>query len=145
MARYIDADKIQFYRDSEGDTTIEYAYKSDIDDIPAADVRPERHGRWIKDGDVLVCSECGEEHAWEDYRATYCEDCGAKMDLENPIGSNARIVNTGTCEKPYYQIEYQDNNDGALHLGYGTKDLVIAIHWLSRYFGGGAKMDGKNG
>lgn len=38
------------------------------------------HGRWIKDGDVVVCSNCGEEHAWDEYRATYCEDCGAKMD-----------------------------------------------------------------
>ena len=39
-----------------------------------------KHGRWIKDGEVVVCSECGEEHAWDEYRATYCEDCGAKMD-----------------------------------------------------------------
>ena len=44
---------------------------------------PVVHGRWIKDGDVVVCSECGEEHAWAEYRATYCEDCGAKMDGGN--------------------------------------------------------------
>lgn len=59
-----------------------------VKDIPAADVRPERHGRWIKDGDVLVCSECGEEHAWDDYRATYCEDCGAKMDGKDGEGDD---------------------------------------------------------
>lgn len=55
---------------------------NDIELIPAPDVEPVRHGRWVKDGEVVVCSECGEEHAWDEYRATYCEDCGAKMDLE---------------------------------------------------------------
>ncbi|MCM1276704.1 MAG: hypothetical protein NC299_15315 [Lachnospiraceae bacterium] len=49
-------------------------------ETPTADVRPERHGRWVPDGDCVVCSECGEEHCWQDYRASYCEDCGAKMD-----------------------------------------------------------------
>ena len=52
----------------------------------AADAAPVRHGRWIKDGDMVVCSECGEEHAWDEYRSTYCEDCGAKMDLEGNDG-----------------------------------------------------------
>lgn len=52
-----------------------------INNIPTADVAPIRRGRWIKEENgVIVCSECGEEHEWEDYRATYCEDCGAKMD-----------------------------------------------------------------
>ena len=48
--------------------------------IPAADVAPVRHGHWIEDGDYQICSECGEEHCWEEYRATYCDSCGAKMD-----------------------------------------------------------------
>ena len=49
--------------------------------IPAADVAPVRRGRWIKDGEdgPVYCSECGEEHEWGDYRATYCDTCGAKM------------------------------------------------------------------
>ena len=48
---------------------------------PAADVSPVVHGRWIVDGSgVVICSECGAEHEWLDYRATFCEDCGAKMD-----------------------------------------------------------------
>ena len=57
-------------------------YADKILAIPAADVAPVRHGRWVKDGEVVFCSECGEEHAWGEYRATYCEDCGARMDLE---------------------------------------------------------------
>ncbi len=54
-----------------------------IESAPAADVRPERHGRWIKDsGGTIACSECGEEHEWETYRASYCDTCGAKMSWE---------------------------------------------------------------
>lgn len=157
MARYIDADKIPFYLENEGNTTIEYAYKNDIDAVPTADVLPVVHGKWSKDmvavketapgyhsDDVrfgFQCSRCGEI---SNYKTPYCGCCAAKMVLENPICSNARIVNTGTLEKPYYQIEYKDNNDGTLRLGYGTKDLDIAIHWLSRYFDSGTKKDRKD-
>lgn len=52
--------------------------------IPTADVRPERHGTWVDIGDGYVaCSECGEEHGWENYRASYCDTCGAKMSWED--------------------------------------------------------------
>lgn len=53
-----------------------------VNSIPAADVVEVMHGRWIKDSEdgPVYCSECGEEHEWEDYRATYCDACGAKMD-----------------------------------------------------------------
>ena len=51
-----------------------------IMDEPAADVVEVRHGRWIEDGNYQYCSECGEEHSWVDYRADYCDVCGAKMD-----------------------------------------------------------------
>lgn len=41
-------------------------------------LRPK--GRWVVDGSgVVICSECGAEHEWLDYRASFCEDCGAKM------------------------------------------------------------------
>ena len=32
---------------------------------------------------IQICSECGEEHEWEDYRAPYCDTCGAKMNKED--------------------------------------------------------------
>ena len=35
-------------------------------DIPAADVAPVQHGRWIEEDGTQICSECGEEHDWED-------------------------------------------------------------------------------
>lgn len=55
--------------------------------IPAADVAPVVHGRWIADGDgyrwTYNCSIC----AWEDgypfnERHNYCPNCGARMDGE---------------------------------------------------------------
>ena len=56
--------------------------------IPAADVAPVRHGRWIADGDgyhwTYNCSIC----AWKDgypfnERHNYCPNCGAKLDEVN--------------------------------------------------------------
>lgn len=47
---------------------------------PAADVAPVRHGHWIEGGDCQICSECGEVHCWDEYRAAYCDSCGAKME-----------------------------------------------------------------
>ena len=54
-----------------------------LDSIPAADVTPVRRGRWIEEDGIQICSECGEEHEWEDYRAPYCDTCGARMNKED--------------------------------------------------------------
>jgi len=58
-------------------------YAKEIKAIPAADVVPVRHGRWIELGDGdCKCSMCGcYHHAWEAY-GYYCQHCGARMDLE---------------------------------------------------------------
>lgn len=56
--------------------------------IPAADVQPVRHGRWVKSeipDEKFVCSECGGACWYYDYegevaRSRYCPNCGAKMD-----------------------------------------------------------------
>lgn len=54
--------------------------------IPAADVAPVVHGRWIHDGcrikggiDWCHCSECGKSDNFC-ARTNYCPNCGAKMD-----------------------------------------------------------------
>ena len=44
------------------------------------------HGRWLEDDGVQICSNCGEEHEWADYRALWCDCCGAKMDLDEKEG-----------------------------------------------------------
>lgn len=56
-----------------------------IKQVPAADVAPVRHGRWIKQNDRTkplygwnICSECG---AVLGSVAPYCSECGAKMEL----------------------------------------------------------------
>lgn len=51
--------------------------------VESANVVPVRRGRWIEEDGIQICSECGEEHEWEDYRAPYCDTCGAKMDKED--------------------------------------------------------------
>ena len=59
----------------------------DVDAIPAADVAPVRHGRWIYHIDDLFpgdstqeCSCCHEEEYLTLYNENYCPNCGAKMD-----------------------------------------------------------------
>ena len=55
-----------------------------IDEMPAADVAPVRHGYWVKENrDVLIhwrCSSCKECYFLEEPNAEYCPHCGAKMD-----------------------------------------------------------------
>ena len=59
-----------------------------LDAIPAADVSPVKHGRWIEGEDeyggmLLTCSVCGEDFvSWEAdcARTNYCPNCGARMD-----------------------------------------------------------------
>lgn len=55
----------------------------EIDEAPAADVSPVRHGYWILHDDEfgLTC-ECSECHAETMGGAPYCLACGAKMDRE---------------------------------------------------------------
>lgn len=51
-----------------------------IEKLPAADVQPVRHGRWINHGWTTVCSECGEDYAFA--KRSYCPNCGAFMAAE---------------------------------------------------------------
>lgn len=56
-----------------------------IENMPAADVQPIRHGRWfhINNDGIIYCSECENEAYWDtDYGQQlfdYCPYCGAKM------------------------------------------------------------------
>lgn len=92
MSRYIDADKLyelirtNDYKLATKNGSIDYGMftvgiKQAIDKIPTADVKEVKHGEWITDKDGFVtCSECGEEHTWDDFRPTFCDMCGARMD-----------------------------------------------------------------
>lgn len=58
-----------------------------IDRVPAADVEPVRHGKWIKRTDMrtaYTCSCCDKLLFCDTYiDFNYCPNCGAKMDLES--------------------------------------------------------------
>ena len=80
MARYIDAEKfakeiceLPAIDEHSANAVIFLLYEQ-----PTADVVDVKHGYWKEDGEYQICSVCGEEHHWDEYRATYCEDCGAK-------------------------------------------------------------------
>lgn len=58
-----------------------------IDDIPSADVRPVRRGKWeyhpeLGWGETWICSQCGEKTTSTVFgypRYEYCPMCGAYM------------------------------------------------------------------
>ena len=60
------------------------AIKNTINSIPAADVTPVVHGRWIMHDDEfgLTC-ECSVCHIETMGDGNYCPNCGAKMDGGN--------------------------------------------------------------
>ena len=56
--------------------------------VPAADVHPVRHGRWVNSKVSFgeMCSECKFIVWWDDdgpHKFNFCPNCGAKMDLTN--------------------------------------------------------------
>ena len=54
--------------------------------VPAADVAPVVHGRWVYHNFDTICSECRKSaifDEWEQQAETeFCPNCGAKMDGE---------------------------------------------------------------
>ena len=68
----------EVHYDSEHSLEMYAKLLSEINDAPAVDAEPVRHGHWIKRGGWYWCSECGDH--WGDDGANYCPNCGAKMD-----------------------------------------------------------------
>lgn len=66
-----------------------------IKNLPAANVAPVRHGRWIhphwcNDVSAANCSECGAEAQHREYRGAQkyykvCPSCGALMDTNDAL------------------------------------------------------------
>jgi len=67
-------------------------FENCLEAVPAADVAPVQHGRWIVKGDaqpmsndkVYGCSLCDDKnrryYKWQLSDFSYCSNCGAKMD-----------------------------------------------------------------
>ena len=91
MANYIDREAIKYEQWAFGpyNGPLKIVRKTTIDSIPAADVVPVVHGRWM-DG---RCTACGweepdacdfdgyESEPWE--HTAYCPNCGARMECNN--------------------------------------------------------------
>ena len=86
MAEYIERETIKA-------AMIHYGFKSpDMtvtefveDELPAADVAPVLHGRWVEKekytfGIMYDCSLCEDRILDNGHHWNYCPNCGAKMD-----------------------------------------------------------------
>ena len=64
-----------------------------LNSIPAADVAPVRHGRWLcVDTDTeqfFLCNRCKKKEYWE---SSYCPACGAKMDGDMENNRQAEVI-----------------------------------------------------
>lgn len=77
MAEYIDREAlIERIRTDIAPFNVAMVFRH-IHNIPAADVAPVVHGRWIKGAPNPYCSECFVECRDE---TPFCPHCGAKMD-----------------------------------------------------------------
>lgn len=70
---------------SDWDSSLMDLIMLEIEEIPAADVAPVKHGRWIEKkvpvGKYFECSKCGaHENPHTAIIGGYCWRCGAKMD-----------------------------------------------------------------
>ena len=77
-----------FYHDSGMNAGITRAML-EVRDMPAADVEPVVHGRWVLietgySAKIYECSECKDDDYWKHHFAGgfehYCPNCGARMD-----------------------------------------------------------------
>lgn len=73
--------------------TVAWNIGGEIKALPAADVAPVVHGRWIEDHDYLKCPECGVMVKWDFTffdigNWNYCPNCGAKMENDEDGGKN---------------------------------------------------------
>ena len=84
MGKLSAADAQKAVREMSGDEAYNWFLEL-VGFTPAADVEPVRHGRWIKDGDFLICLNCEAEidiknSLGEENHRDYCPHCGAIMD-----------------------------------------------------------------
>lgn len=90
MDEYISRKAVMAAYEEEQRKNGPWRFETLIESVPAADVAPVVHGRWVKVTEARVdatgfCSVCGEEAVWRTYKHPYhrCPHCGAKMDGAN--------------------------------------------------------------
>lgn len=83
MSKYFEREAvIEFIRSYRHSADIAFHMEEHLNEIPAADVRPVRHGRW---GVKNECSECGCQPWFERdiHTINFCPKCGADMREES--------------------------------------------------------------
>lgn len=91
MAEYIRKDVFtRVYMEKGKDKLRLATVINELEMLPAADVAPVVHGKWVYGEDVdIQCSVCGVDALTEgDYKqvkSRYCPNCGAKMDLKEEL------------------------------------------------------------
>ena len=91
MAEYIRKDVLtRVYMEKGKDKLRLATVINELEMLPAADVAPVVHGKWVYGEDVdIQCSVCGVDALTEgDYKqvkSRYCPNCGAKMDLKEEL------------------------------------------------------------
>ena len=88
MAEYIERDALRakaVYMHGFGEN--KYVPLKAIENAPAADVEPVKHGRWVykpyENDEAVWLYHCSECNALSATVKNYCYNCGAKMDLED--------------------------------------------------------------
>lgn len=91
-SQYVDG-KMWGNENTEGTLIEAYTVIDELSDIPAADVAPVMHGRWVKiyeNGEPAVkqhqigvfCSKCMKMPKDKFTESDFCPNCGEKMDEE---------------------------------------------------------------
>lgn len=55
-------------------------------------------------------------------------------EIEKNKVTSAKIVVSGSADKPYFQIEYHLLENGECHIGYGSYELRFVFGWLNECF-----------
>ena len=77
----------EYYVSNARAETAEWCLKK-LKELPAADVEPVRHGRWLSKDPApgwswyATCSVCGDRQTLERRYTNYCPNCGALMDQD---------------------------------------------------------------
>lgn len=83
MAEYIEREAaIRIVNGQSSFTMTRSSLIDSIGKLPAADVAPVVHGRWVEYQipPIICCSNCDWATGIEEKNFKYCPNCGAKMD-----------------------------------------------------------------
>lgn len=83
MAEYITKEEaLNAVEDAMELTSSEYDMIAEkINNVPAVDVAPVKHGRWIEEeSEIIICSGCNKGYNLVPRFTHYYPNCGAKMD-----------------------------------------------------------------